>query len=343
MNKLFRFLIIIAFAGFFLSSCQSCNERKVDGQQNQDGKKSSEIEILNQKIKADTLNPEFYYDRSRYYLTVLDINNALADINKAIQLNDEKASYFVALSDIYLAMGKLPSCLDALKKAEGMDPADNEALLKLAEVYLILKDYNNTFEYTKKALELDLINPVAHFIRAYAHMEVGDTALAIQNFQAAADQDQNYYEAYIELGSLYLVLKDPLATGYFQTAIRIEPNRAEGYYLLGFTYQEMENIPGAIDSYEKLLVITPDFKQAHYNLGYINLVYVNDFEKAVYYFSEAISNDPAYTDAYFNRGYSYELMGDFVNARKDYLKTLEITPNYERSIEGLNRLDSNME
>lgn len=339
MNKLFRFWIIFAFAGFCLSSCQSCNERKANDQLKQDVNGSSEIEILNQKIKADTLNPVLYYDRSRYYLAGQDINNALADINKAIQLDDEQASYFVALSDIYLAMGKLPACLDALKKAEGMDPADNEALLKLAEVYLILKDYSNTFEYTKKALDLDLINPVAHFIRAYAYMEVGDTALAIQNFQAAADQDQNYYEPYIELGSLYLIRKNPVATGYFQTAIRIDPNRTEGYYLLGMTYQEMENIPEAIDSYEKLLAIAPDFKHAHYNLGYINLVYVNDFEKAIHYFTEAISLDPVYTDAYFNRGYSYELMGDFANARKDYLKALDIVPNYERSIDGLNRLD----
>ncbi len=75
----------------------------------------------------------------------------------------------------------------------------------------------------------------------------------------------------------------------------------------------------------------------------INLVYLKDFEAAVKFFSKSISLDPKYTDAYFNRGYSYELMGDFINARKDYQKALELFPNYERSIKGLNRLDSMQE
>jgi Flp pilus assembly protein TadD len=88
------------------------------------------------------------------------------------------------------------------------------------------------------------------------------------------------------------------------------------------------------------LTVSPDSKEANYNLGYINLVYLNDFEKAVKFFTRAIDLDPKYTDAYFNRGYSCELMGDFVNARKDYQKALDLSPNYDRSIEGLNRLDS---
>ncbi len=133
---------------------------------------------------------------------------------------------------------------------------------------MILKDYANAFEYTKRALDLDKINPKAYFIRGYAYMELGDTSLAIRNFQAAADQDQNYYDAYLELGAIYSARKNPIAAGYLQTATRIDTGRAEAYYLLGLAYQEQENISKAIETYEKLLTIFPDFKEAHYNLGY---------------------------------------------------------------------------
>jgi len=135
-------------------------------------------------------------------------------------------------------------------------------------------------------------------------------------------------------------MKNPLAVGYLQTATLIDPNRGEAYYLLGMAYQEQENIPRAVETYEKLLVISPDFKEAHYNLGYINLVYINDFDAAIRYFTQAAALDPMYTDAFFNRGYSYELLGDYDHARKDYQKALELFPNYDRSILGLNRLDS---
>ena len=333
--------IVVLILSLTITSCRQVTEKKTTDAQPVADSVSHEIDDLNERISSDSLNPDNYYQRSLYYIENKDMNKALSDIGKAIALNDEDADYFVALSDIYLAMGKIPNCMDALKRAEELDPANNDALLKLAEVYLILKDYQSTFSYTKKALDQDLINPVAYFIRGYAYMEQGDTSLAIKSFQASADQDQNYYAAFIELGVLYTALKNPVASGYLQTAINIDPNRGEAYYLLGMVYQEQEIIPKAVETYEKLLIISPDYKEAHYNLGYINLVFIHDFATAVKYFNQAIALDPNYTDAYFNRGYSYELAGDLVNARKDYLKALEITPNYERSIIGLNRLDAN--
>jgi tetratricopeptide (TPR) repeat protein len=340
MKSISRLWIVVLLLSLIITSCQQVGENKTKDSTPLADSVSHEVDDLNIRIISDSLNPDNYYQRSLYYIENKDINKALSDIGKAIELNDKDADYFVALSDIYLAMGKIPNCMDALKRAEELDPANNDALLKLAEVYLILKDYQSTFSYTKKALDQDLINPVAYFIRGYAYMEQGDTALAIKSFQAAADQDQNYYAAFIELGVLYAALKNPVATGYFQTAININPNRGEAYYLLGLAYQEQEIIPKAVETYEKLLIIAPDYKEAHYNLGYINLVFIHDFATAVKYFNQAIALDPDYTDAYFNRGYSYELAGDLANARKDYLKALEITPNYDRSIIGLNRLDS---
>jgi tetratricopeptide (TPR) repeat protein len=322
-----------------LISCHPVNKKKTVTETNPAAIPAA-LQALDQKVRSDSLNPENFNLRARYYLEQKDINKALADINKAIQLNGKKSDYFVTLSEIYLEMGRMPNCLEALKKAEVIDPVNNNALLKLAEVYLILKDYPNVFGYTKRALDLDKMNPRAFFFRGFAYAELGDTALAIRNFQAAADQDQSYYDAYLELGVIYSAQRNQLAAGYLETATRIAPGKAEAYYLLGLAYQELENIPKAIETYEKLLAIFPDFKEAHYNLGYINLVYLKDFETAVNFFSRAISLDPRYTDAYFNRGYSYELMGDYMDAKKDYLKALELFPNYERSIKGLNRLDS---
>ena len=340
MKRNYILFILIVLILLFNYSCKQGGEKKTEGSVSENDTVSVKIETLNKLISSDSANPENYYKRSLYYLENKDINKALSDIGRAIELNDREAEYFVTLADLYLALGKIPNCMEALKKAEELDPENKGALLKLAEVYLILRDYQNTFNYTGKALDIDLHNPVAYFIRGYAYMEQGDTTLAIKSFQAAADQDQNYYNAYIELGLLYSSLKNPLATGYFEAAIKIEPNRTEAYYLLGMTYQEMEIIPKAVETYEKLLVLAPDYKEVHYNLGYLNLVYIHDFETAIMYFNKAISLDPKYTDAYFNRGYSYELAGDSENARKDYLKALEITPNYERAVTGLNRLDS---
>lgn len=339
MRKSICHWLFIALALFVVVSCGETTQKNENASQSSPQQGTSEIQKLSDVIAADSLNPESYYLRSKLYLGGFEVNKALADINKAIQLDNKNSDYFVVLSDIYLAMNRIPNCLDALKKAEELDGTNNNALLKLSEIYLILKDYDKSFAYANKALDLEQLNPKAHFTRGYAYMELGDTTLAIRSFEAASNQDPNYFEAFIELGILYAAQGNALAAQYFQTAARIKPDRSEAYYLLGMFYQNQENIPKAVETYEKLLTIDPEYKEAHYNLGYINLVYTNDFEKAVSYFTTAITLDPKYTDAIFNRGYSYELMGDFSKARIDYQKALEVTPNYERAIEGLNRLD----
>ncbi len=328
--------------GMVIPAILSCNSPEKPGttgisEENVTGDPA--LDSLNLMIKKDSTNSNAFYLRSRYYIGQGETNLALGDINRAIQLDNQRSEYFITLADIYLAANRVPNCLEALLKARELDPASNDAMLKLAEVYLILKDYENTFKYTGMALDRDRINPVAHFIRGYAYLETGDTSLAVKNFQTAADQDQNYYEAFMQLGILFSIHRDPLAIGYFQTATRIAPNRTEGWYLLGMTYQDQENIPKAIETYHNLLAIAPDFKDALFNLGYVNLVYTSDYAAAIDYFTRAITVDSRYTDAYFNRGYSYELSGDKVNARKDYQKALELLPNYDRAIDGLNRLD----
>ncbi len=263
------FLLIFLGAGLLLLSCQSSTGPKVAPGNVQDTALSS-LEALNLRISGDSLNPGLYHERARLNIKQNDVNAALSDIGRAIQLNERNPDYFVTLADIYLMAGRMPNCLEALQRAEELDPKHNDVLLKLAEAYLILKDYPNTFEYSKRALDLDRINPVAHFIRGYAYMELGDTSLAIKNFQAAADQDQQYYNAFMELGILYTAMKSPLSVSYLQTAVNISPDRPEAYYLLGMAYQEMENIPKALETYDRLLAIAPEYKEAYYNSGYLD-------------------------------------------------------------------------
>lgn len=334
-------LLSVIFVSLMLAmSCRHKTTSNTPGEPLQNDTIDTTLENLNDRIGKDSLNADNFYERSLYYIDNKDINSALSDIGKAIQLNDKNADYFVALSDIYLAMNRIPNCMEALKKAEEIDPKNNTALLKLAEVYFILQDYKSVHLYTKKALENNINDPLAYFIRGYAALEQGDTVMAIKNFEKTADLDQDNYGAYIELGTIYSAKHNPLAEGYFQAAVRINPNRPEGYYMLGMFYQGQAYFEKAVEIYNKLIVVSPGYKEAYYNLGYINLVHFFDFDASVDYFTKAINIDPKYTDAYFNRGYSYELMEDFPNARKDYQKALEITPNDENSINGLNRLDN---
>ena len=294
---------------------------------------------LNLDINKHPTDPDFYEKRASYYLEAREIDKSLKDINKAISMDDKNPSYYVTLSDIQLLIGNSANCMTALNQAIVLDPENLDAQLKLAKLHLILRNYKATFRITNELIRLDEYNPRAYFIRALGLLEKGDTARAIGDFMKAADQDQLYYKAYMQLGELFALRDDPLAEGYFINALRISPNNLEALYMLGMFYQNTEQYDKALSTYDRLIIAEPSFRNAPYNKGYIFLVYLQDFPNAVEAFTQAIRIDSAYVNAFFNRGYAYELTNQPELARSDYQTTLILDVNNKKAIEGMNRLD----
>ncbi|HSG67970.1 MAG TPA: tetratricopeptide repeat protein, partial [Bacteroidales bacterium] len=298
----------------------------------------SAIDELTSLIMKDSGDALLFQQRALLYLEEKQHSPAMRDMITAIQLDPDNASYMLTLSDIYLSMGLLENCVESLEKALELDPGNAESMLKLAEINLILKKYKEALQYADKAIEQDRINPLPFFIKGYTYAEAGDTVSAIKNYLEAIDKDQNYYDAYIQLGFIYSTAGNRLAVDYFNNALNINPESIEALYALGLFYQEAEDAANAIATYNKILVIDPTYVFAYYNLGYVHLVLLNEYRTAIDYFRQVVELKPDYFEAVYNMGYCYELLEDYTNARERYTRTLEIEVNYARAIEGLNRI-----
>jgi tetratricopeptide (TPR) repeat protein len=334
-----RFSLILTVVFFALFSC--VNDRKGETEKKIVADTAREtIESLSARIASDGSNPLLYDQRAKIYLLDRQFDKALTDINKAITLSPKNLPFYITLSDIYLLAGQTKNCEESLQKALQIDPKNNEAILRLAKLHLVVRDYKATFEDLKRAIANDPINPQAYFTRAIALLEKGDTLRALDDLRKAVDQDQNYFEAYMELGELFALKRDKMAADYFRNALNVRPQSKEALYLLGMFYQETEQFEKAIETYTILSQVDTTFRNAPYNMGYINLVYLQDFPTAVKYFTEAIRRDPDYLEAWYNRGYASELAGDQTSAYSDYKMVLRLKTNYDKAIEGLNRLDN---
>ena len=339
LNKITGSLFISLFVAVSLFT--SCGSHTKVAEKKQSDKDTLVVLLndLSKKIADHPSDPDLLQQRTKYYVMDHQEKLAFADISKAISLSPGKASLYITLSDVYLAMGKPDNCNEALLKAISIDPRNNAALIRLSKLSLILKDYKATFEYVKKALEVEPQNPQAYFTRALALLEKGDTIHAVEDLKKTVDQDQGFYDAYIELGELYSFRKDPITIDYLKDALRINADSKEALYMLGMFYQETGKYENALETYAKLVKIDSTFKNASFNSGYIYLVYLHDFKKSVNYFTDALKKDPGYIDALFNRGYAYELSGEYTKAIQDYKHVLELKVNYQRAIDALNRLD----
>jgi len=119
-------------------------------------------------------------------------------------------------------------------------------------------------------------------------------------------------------------------------------NQRAQLYKQGMIYQENDQPDQALGIYKRMISLDSTDKIAYFKSGYLELVFLGKFKEGSVFFSRAIQLDPAYTDAFFYRGYCYELMGDASKARADYEKVLKITPDDPKAIKGLNRLDKSI-
>lgn len=321
---------------FLLASCGSPNKSTQS-----DGIDSvlNPLDEISKRIDASPDVDSLYKIRAKLYLDQKQPEKALSDIRKAIELNPQVTDYHILLGDIYLSMGNIESSKKSLINAFEMDPRNPEPSTKLAELYLFLEDYDKVYLYCNKAIEIDKYNAPGYFIKGFALLEQDDTAKAIFNLQQATQNDPEYYDAFVMLGHIFQIKGDPIAGNYLKTAVRIRPTSVEARYHYGMWLQEQEMIEDALIQYDAILQIDPRNKNAWYNIGYVNLVFLQNFQTAVEKFSKAIEYDPQYAEAWYNRGLAYEQLGQFDKARSDYKKALQIIDNYDKAIEGLNRIE----
>jgi len=332
-KSLYLMLVVVLFASM------ACNRQSGEsGNNDSEAPVSTNINDLNAKIQADTANSSLYHQRAMLYLAENNPNMAMRDMLSAIQLDPDNPSLLLTLSDIYMSMGLLDNCAESLNKALELDPENTESMLKLSEIYLILKNYQEAIVNADKAIEVDKSDPLPYFIKGYTFAEAGDTLNAIKSYLDAIDRNQEYYDAYIQLGLIYSTKGNRLAVDYFNNALNIDPESIEAIYALGMFYQGAGETENAIAAYNKLLVLDPQNIYANYNLGYVHLVLRGDYEQAIGFFDQAILLKPDYFEALYNKGYCLELLGEYSQARDLYNEVLEIEVNYDKAIQGLNRI-----
>lgn len=335
----FLYFMLVLLIGLVVSCQQNRKDTQPSGQKEPADTINIRIAELTELLAKNPGNPLLLNERSVLYSKKENYNEALKDALTAIEIDSTTSDYYITLADAYLGLGKLQPSLQNLFRAIELDAGNVKALVKLAEIHIIFRDYKMAVEYIDKVMKLDELEPKAYFLRGVVLLENADTVKAILNFQKAVDVNQDYFEAHLQLGMLYAGKKNKLAVDYFNNALNIQPGNLDVAYYLALFYQETGNYEQAIKMYEELLVKEPSYYYALYNIGYINLVYLNNYPKAVEYFTKVIELKPEFTDAWYNRGFAWEMLKNVENSRNDYLKALELTPNYQRAVDGMNRIE----
>lgn len=150
------------------------------------------------------------------------------------------------------------------------------------------KNISEAIKAYRHVIEMD-----PNFFEAYnnlglIYLEMGDYDNSLKTLKEAIEINPNYEKALNNLGIIYYLKGDnKKAMEVFQKAIEINPNNVEGYIHLGIIYMKKGQWEKGIESYQKALSIQPGNGEAHYNLG---ILYENTGNKdmAIYHYKKFI-------------------------------------------------------
>ncbi|MCF8277578.1 MAG: tetratricopeptide repeat protein [Flavobacteriales bacterium] len=296
------------------------------------------LDSLSQLLKQSPNDPKLLNERAKVFLTVNEVNFALADVGRALLIDSTVASFYLTISDVYFRLNKMEQSKNALLTAHRLQPGYSEALIRLAEFELYLQNYQKSINYANDMLRIDARDDRPFMVKGLCFKELGDTAKAVQNFLEAVTENPDNYDAYMELGILHWGKKDPLAEQYIKSALDIRPNDLNALYALGMQYQNSDKLNEALETYTQILAIDSTYKTAYFNMGYVQYEYLHLYDEALVNFNRAVKVDPKYFQAVYMRGLCYEAKGDVARAKSEYAYSLELNPNYNKAAEGMTRL-----
>ncbi len=341
-NYPMKYLIVFAVFSIIFFSCKPGEEGIVENSHRTDSLlkviNSPELATLNKKILDHPDDASLYNERARIYLQYKQFDEAINDSKRSLRLDSSNATYYLTEADVFFAANETRNAKDVLEKVVKKFPENTDGLLKLGELYYFVKQYENAFSKINQALKVNENLAKAYYLKGNIYKEIGDTGKAISSLETAIEQDNKNYGTFLDLGLIYAAKKNALAFEYYDNAIRLNPLNSEALYAKAKLFQDMNQIKDAVVLYNQILKHDSAHVFSLYNLGAIEFGINNNPQKAVEFFSKAINFNPKYAEAYFARGACYQALDDKNNAMADYKMSLQLIPNYEPAVDGINSL-----
>lgn len=133
------FLAVLFFTLTALSSCATATQKTIWDVEVEQAE--TKIESFTREIKRDPSNPELYVRRGKVYIKILKINEAIADYNKALEINPSYTKAYEGRAEAYEL-----KALDILK----FDPKSVKLVTPTDEMKAEIKKYNEMAESDRR-------------------------------------------------------------------------------------------------------------------------------------------------------------------------------------------------
>lgn len=207
--------------------------------------------------------------------------------------------------------------IETLSKEIVKDPSNPELYLQRAKFFYEKNSYENAVRDMERAISLDSLNPVYHHFLADCYLDGGDGQKALKTMFNVLKIHPERVPTLLKTAEIQYILEqyeESILT--INEAIRVDPQNAECYFMLGVNFRALQDIPRAINSFQTAVEMDSKLTDGWLMLGDI-LEKQND-KKAKKYYESAVLSDPDSPEAKHALAFYLQNHGDIKGAQDLY-------------------------
>ncbi|WP_266366207.1 tetratricopeptide repeat protein [Tellurirhabdus rosea] len=267
-----------------------------------------------------------YARRAALFLENGRLNEALSDIDEALDRDDDVGRYHLIKAQILRGQHKLDDALESAQRAEGLGVNTPELYVVMGDLLQQKKQFDRARLYLAKVLQMAPYEGEAFHFNGLVAARQGDTVRALNQYARALSLKPRYLDTYTQLTSIYTALGDlQTALNYNQRAITYFPQNAQLYHGRGLIYHRGYQLDSAARYYQRAIQLQPDLYAAHFQLGLVYLKY-KAFGQALRHFEEVARGKPDYPRVNLYLAVALEYTGQLDRALELLTKESELNP-----------------
>jgi tetratricopeptide (TPR) repeat protein len=202
-----------------------------------------------------------------------------------------------------------------------------EVKCRLAMAYLMNGQRANAVSRLNEALALDHNYAPATLMLAELDVRSGESANAIKLLVPLAKKIPNDAKVHLLLATAYLAERQPdAALDVYRQMEEIFPKNPEVPRLMGVVYEQEGNGAKARDTFEKSLVLAPDYLPTLERITGLDMS-ANHYDAAEERLAAVISRNPKQAEPWLLQGKVYEAAGKTNQAESAMSKAIELDPD----------------
>jgi len=263
-------------------------------------------------------------------------------------LEPAAAAAWKAVSDGYMLSreGRIEEARAAYSRAlqlsgHGQRPTSKEpvvlaALYETGKLLCEVQEYATALEQFEQVLAF-VPSEVAGHVRlqcAWCHWQLGDGARSEAIYSQVLEHDPICWQALLDRARMYLsqgAWSEALPD--LEIVIHLGQVSAETCNDRGVCYYELGDVPRALESFNRAILLDPGYAQSYTNRGNcyrkLSARDASMIEGAEHDYSKAVELDPSNPKSYNNRGALLLKMCKYSEAFADFEHALELQPEYE--------------